>query len=120
MQTERRRSPRMTVEGIGFITLHLKDAYEIMGTLEGLSRNGLHLTLLPTGPEAEPAPGDPVALGELPKGLDALLGGLGGHVVWTDGLRCGVAIDPPLEVADATLEQALRDNHLLPWSQWGH
>jgi hypothetical protein len=118
MQTERRRSPRMTVEGIGFVTLSLRNSFELMGTLEGLSRNGILLSMLPTCPEAEPAPGDAVTLAEMPKGLEDLLDGHPGHVVWTDGAHCGISLDPPLEISDAALKRALRDNHLLPWSQW--
>ncbi|MCK9239478.1 MAG: hypothetical protein M0P34_03745 [Desulfocurvus sp.] len=118
MHTERRHSPRMTVEGIGFVTLTLKGAYEVMGTLEAVSRSGLLLALLPTGPESEPAPGDGVTLGELPVGLADLMAGRPGHVVWADDTHCGISLDRPLDISDAALQRTLRENNLLPWTQW--
>jgi hypothetical protein len=118
MQTERRRSPRMTVEGIGFVTLSLRNSFELMGTLEGLSRNGILLSMLPTCPEAEPAPGDAVTLAEMPRAwrtsstaTRAMWSGPTAHTAASAWIR-------PWKSRDAALKRALRDNHLLPWSQW--
>ncbi len=118
MHPERRKLPRMNVEGIGFVTLSLKDSYDLLGTLEGVSRQGLQVDLLPTGPSVEPLPGDDVALGELPRGLRAVFGGRRGRVAWIEGSHCGIVFDAPVPLDDADLEARLRDNHLLPWDMW--
>jgi len=108
----------MNVEGISFLTLNLRNDFDLLGTLEAVSRLGLKVDLLPTGPNAEPVPGDSVSLAHMPKGLRAIIGGQQGRVVWTKGSRCGIAFDTPIQCQNEELETRLRDNHLLPWSLW--
>lgn len=118
MPHERRKLARMNVEGIGFVTLSLKNSYHLLGTLEGVSRQGLRVDLLPTGPSVDPRPGDDVALADVPDGLRPVFGGRKGHVAWIEGSRCGISFEAPVPGDDTELERRLRDNHLLPWAQW--
>lgn len=115
MTPERRKTPRMNVEGIGFVSFSLKGKYDLLGTLEEVGRDGIRVDLFPTGPTAEPVKGDIVSMTEIPKGLRSLVQGRSGHIVWTKGSRCGINFDRPLDIECTDLEVRLQNNQLLPW-----
>ncbi len=110
---DRRFNERFPFCATEFIQILVNDDYEVLGAIENISSQGMKLEILPTGSCNYPQLDDAIRIMSCSEGLKPLLTNHVAHVVWIDGIYCGLNFTPHLKEDSAHLFAYLKDLEII-------